>query len=290
MAEADDVISIDAEKKRRRKKDLPYDLRSYFVKPVKVPRAPKPPPVPKPEPDPLDPPKPDPLPKPSDYTGVPYKDKQLLNDDGTLSALTLPIQPMTKNSYEREMMQTKHLGYKNFLANRSVDDLKLALSRSGAPKATQFLEALCHPKNIDVDIAVLAERYHIGFGELMAVWRNDKLVDAMDNILSTVPQVARDTALDAESSQTCCSRCDGAGVMRVQKGDDIFEWVKCISCKGIGAVRKAGDSRSRQYVFEATGMIKSAAGINVNITTGAASTVASVLEELDHLTIPARAE
>ncbi len=208
-----------------------------------------------------------------------YADRPTI-EDGKDTGFTYPVlRDYPRAAYERDM-KTQHLGFKHFAKSHSLDALKLALSRDGSMKAQRFLAALIHPDNVDKDIADLAEQYKIGFGDLMALWRNDKLNEAIGNLFDAAPTVAAHTAIDAESTQTCCSRCDGAGVMKVNIREE-FSWIQCVSCNGTGAVRKIGDAKSREYVFNATGITKMAAGMSVIVNTGAASSVESVIDEME---------
>jgi len=205
---------------------------------------------------------------------------------------TYPVQAMTQESYELEMRRpsaSAHLGFRHFLKTRKFDTLTLALSRSGSVKASQFLSKLINPKYKDVDIAVLAQKCGIGFGELMQIWRNDRLTEAMANMFEAAPTVAEHTAIDAQSTKVCCSRCDGAGVIKINKRDK-HSWVQCINCSGSGSVRKAGDAKSRQYVFESTGIVKPSAGMSITVNTGTASSVDSVLDEMERATIDVTSE
>jgi hypothetical protein len=217
-----------------------------------------------------------------------FRDAIVPEVNGKPTNYTYPVEAMTRASYDNELLveqKSRHLGYAEFLKNRKLDALKLALARNASPKAEKFLKLLVNPKYRDADIADLAEKCGIGFGELMAVWRSDRLTEAMANLVDAAPVVAEHTALDAQSTQVCCSRCDGAGVMQINNRGEK-EWVQCTTCVGTGYVRKIGDRASRQFMFEATGIVKASAGLNVTVNTGAASSVESVLDEMERATNP----
>ena len=97
---------------------------------------------------------------------------------------------------------------------------------------------------------------------------------------ATVP-ITGDVVEDAKSTQVCCGRCDGAGSIRVAL-EAGYQWIECINCEGTGAVRKAGDQKAREYIYKATGFIKSESSLTVNthVTT---HSVESVIDELDRL-------
>jgi hypothetical protein len=218
---------------------------------------------------------------------MPYHDVPIPNKNGTPSSRTLPIQQMTREVYQRE---SRSLAYNHFVKGKSFTALKLALSRHGSDRALRFLSALINPKNKGVDVADLAEKHGISYNDLMTVWQNDRLSAALAHLYDGAVTVAEHIVKDAESTYVCCSRCDGSGVMRAQYGDTKAKWVKCVNCNGAGITRKVGDSKSRQQVLEATGIVKSGGGVTVNVGSSAASAVDSVLDEMEGITIPVTAE
>jgi Zn ribbon nucleic-acid-binding protein len=211
-------------------------------------------------------------------------ERPILNDDGSASDLTLPIEDMSYESYRHEMAQRGKIQmFNKLLATMPVEDLKFALANHNTQKAMNFLGALIDPRNIKRDIAELAVESRIGLGELMQIWRNDKLTVTLNEIFQAAPLVAKDVAKDAQTIDACCPRCDGAGEIQVarRKGQ---AWIECVNCKGKGTIRQVGDARSREHMLKATGVLKSDQAMSVVINNNrAASGPESVIEELEQL-------
>lgn len=207
-----------------------------------------------------------------------YRDQPLIESREDPS-FTLPIQEMTPEQYEQEKVYPGSAAYRRYIKSLDLDELKFALAHYDTPKAVAFLAALADPRNREVDIVAVAQKFKIGFNELMAVWRNSRLTRAMSELFDGAPAVARDTVEDARSTVACCPRCDGAGVIKVNR-NEVQEWIECMNCEGTGTVRKTGDAKSRAYVFKATGLVKDAPNMVINNNVGR-SGVDSVLDDLE---------
>ena len=217
-----------------------------------------------------------------------FAERKCLNEkSGEPTGIALPFVEPTREQYQRDI-KSNHIGIRAFVKQRGFETLKVALCNNGSRRALNFLAALMNPKYKESDIPRLAEKYGIGYGELMAIWRNDRLAEAVANLFDAAPTIAAHTARDAESTRTCCPRCDGSGRMKITR-DDETSWVDCVSCDGTGAIRKIGDKDSRRFVFEGTGIVKTGGGVNVNINASAVTSVDSILDEMEQA-IPATFE
>ncbi len=216
-----------------------------------------------------------------------HRDQSVRDENGKRTTLTIPVAPITRLAPDpgRGMMPpTGHQDpvYAKFLESRDLDELKFALATSTAPKALAFLGDLIDPTKAATDITTLAKRRAIGLVEMMQIWRSHKLTSAMGVHIDGAPSVAADVVLDALSTIICCTRCDGAGVIRVTR-HDVQEWIDCPHCQATGATRKPGDPKARDLVYQTVGFTKASGGVSVNIQHNT-SNVESVLDELERAT------
>ncbi len=172
-----------------------------------------------------------------------------------------------------------------YLKSLDLDGLKTALAQDDSPRAVSFLAALADPTNEETDITILALENRISLQELMQIWRSAKHSEALGALFNGAPTIAAHAVEDAKSTKVCCPRCDGAGIMQVPALDaktllPVQTWVRCTNCEGAGSIRKAGDTKSREYVLRATGLIKQDSGTSVTIV-NQPSAVESVIDELD---------
>lgn len=221
-------------------------------------------------------------PPPPDFVNQP-----MIDDDGRVSTITMPVKGANWQTIDRRASFSPQScpALSDYLSSRDIRQLKIALSLSPSARGLRFLRAISDPTKADIDIVTLAEENDIGPIELMQIWRNYKLTTAFGNLIERTPEVAADTVEDAMSIKVCCGRCDGAGSIRVTR-ESGQEWITCVNCDGSGTVRKIGDAKSREYVFEATGIIKPTPTTNNFINGGITTnniTVESVIDELDRL-------
>jgi hypothetical protein len=197
----------------------------------------------------------------SDAVDFPWADVNVPRQDGTSSTLSMPVQ------------------YVPWADQVSRQDVWNALLEDDTDRATAFARALVDPRYSDIPVSVLAGRYDIRVPDLMEIWRRHQRIAAVGKALERAPDIVADAAEDALSREVCCSRCDGAGMMRVQDSNGV-DWRKCVNCKGTGTERKPGDTKSRDFVLRSAGVVDSDRPTTVvNVQMGADS----VLDELDRL-------
>lgn len=216
----------------------------------------------------------------------PFEDKPVRNDKNEVTSLTMPVRKMARLARDpgRGMMPSSGAldpVYCGYLESLPLDQLKFALAQQDTTKAMVFLTSLCDLTKSKIPITDLAKRAGIGLTEMMQIWRSHCHTAALGIAIEGTVPITGDLVEDAKSTLTCCTRCDGAGQMRIQL-EDGYHWVPCINCDGSGATRRPGDSKSREYLYKATGFIKPDAGIQVHTHINTHS-VDSVLDELDRL-------
>lgn len=212
---------------------------------------------------------------PAPSVAVAEKLDRLLNGEPGYPKAEVNVLPVAEDRSTGFSMPVMYLPWADTLPRT---DLQEALIREDSTRALLFYEALSDPKRGDVPISVLAQQCGIRTRELIEIWRHHKQVEAIGIAITGSPEVARHTVEDAKSITICCTRCDGAGVVRVLR-ELGPEWIQCITCKGTGAVRRAGDAKSREWVLRAAGVIKAdGSGVVINQNFSRAD---SVLDELD---------
>lgn len=216
-----------------------------------------------------------------------HTDKPVRDDSGKLTTLTLPVQKgtrLTRDPGRGMMPPTGSLDptYSRWLENRDLDELKMALAHDTSPKVMAFLAAIIDPRKMSTDICTLAKRHSIGLTEMIQIWRSYHLTSALTVHIESSPAIAADVVIDARSIKICCPRCDGAGMIRVTR-KDVVDWLDCPQCEATGSVRKVGDAKARDLVYQTIGFTKAGGlGVSVNIS-NTSSTVESVIDELENL-------
>lgn len=206
-------------------------------------------------------------------------------ENGKPTDFTMPVLPFTKlvTDHDRGMMSydgDNDPVYAGYVASLPLEELKFALAREATPKANQFLAYIVDPNKARVPITSLAKLSGIGLPEMMQIWRSYKLVQALGVFINHAPAIAEHTAQDAMSYNACCPRCDGGGVMKVERYDK-YEWLQCVQCQGTGIIRKMGDSKSRDQIFQATGILATRANVNVVTQIHQHHSAESIIDELD---------
>src|SRR5262244_206046 len=137
---------------------------------------------------------------------------------------------------------------RRFEENISRADLATALDRDGGDRAILLLEMLQDPRYQNQSLAMLCKKVGMSYLELFSLFRRLKLDEAMVRMLKHIPDIAEDTAIDAESKEEICWKCNGnCYVGRHSK--------LCRACHGSGKIRKIGDIASRRLLFESVGLI-----------------------------------
>lgn len=138
------------------------------------------------------------------------------------------------------------------------DDLAQVLYHSADPKAIQLLEMLYDPGNSRLSFATLCAKVGLSLTEVLSLFRQFKIDEAMFRMLYHVPAVIEDVSVDAKSTQEVCPRCDGFKRLQVATEDDegnvTVSERDCPKCKGLGEIRKPGDKDARALVFETAGL------------------------------------
>ncbi len=211
--------------------------------------------------------------------------------------------------------------YERFLNEIApLEDLRIALAQSGGEKALAFLADIIRHHKLNQKnapkLVTLAKRNGLSMDQIADIWKNYSVAKGLTMIASAAPQIANHTIGDALSTEIICPRCDGEGKIERRPRPDpecptcfglkkitkvitsalgeevplqvdcprcnVSTWVGCKNCNEKGTVRKVGDAKSKEILFEALGVTKSKQpAIQVNIN----HSVESVLDELDRTVI-----
>jgi hypothetical protein len=139
---------------------------------------------------------------------------------------------------------------RTFIENVPPDEFTECLEASTDPKFQQFLDARCDPGFKHLGFAALCRRLGITLHEMDDLWRNHQLSRGMIRMMTHVPRVLEDVAIDAESRDEVCPRCDGEKV--VINDNNVSR--PCPVCENTGKVRVPGDRAARDLVFESVGL------------------------------------
>lgn len=163
----------------------------------------------------------------------------------------------------------------------SREDWFQAMTFDDDEKSARLADLLRRPENRNVPMSILAGQANIRVPQLFLIYRAYMRYAAQLAITRKAQKIADDTATDAESRFVCCTRCDGAGEIRVMKGKKPHPLLLvCPTCEGTGRERRTGDVKSREWALQSSGVIKTEAAPLVNINMGG---VDSVLDELEHM-------
>src|SRR5215471_1815679 len=98
---------------------------------------------------------------------------------------------------------------RRFEENVSRAELAAALERDGGERAILLLEMLQDPRYQNHSLPMLCKKVGMSYLELFSLFRRSKLDEAMVRILKHIPDIAEDTAIDAESKEETCWKCNG---------------------------------------------------------------------------------
>ena len=125
------------------------------------------------------------------------------------------------------------------------EELLETLSVAQDERAGRLLELLLDPEYRNHTFGRLCERARLSATEVVDLFRKYKIDLGIVAMAKRAPEVMRDVAIDAQSKQSYCRRCDGTGEVF-----DEDEERTCPACKGTGEVRTRGDEKARKLFFE----------------------------------------
>lgn len=132
-----------------------------------------------------------------------------------------------------------------------ADEMKDALGASSDPRALHLLRLMSDPRTRNNSIGSLRTAAKLSRMDLVDIFRDHKLSEAMIGLISKTPELFNDVAGDAMSRSLPCRTCKG---FQVIKDMDTGETVECTPCDGSGVEKVPGDKDARKIVFEVLGL------------------------------------
>ena len=120
------------------------------------------------------------------------------------------------------------------------------LDWSGDERSVALAAMLADPVYRHHSFAKLCQRVGLRCHEVIDLFRQHRLAEAMVSIALRLPDVVKGIARDALDREEVCPKCEGSGKV----GDRV-----CPACCGEGRIRKPGNPESQRLIFEAAGLI-----------------------------------
>jgi hypothetical protein len=132
----------------------------------------------------------------------------------------------------------------------TVDTSNLMLYLSESDKYESFAAALASSEYSHMSYSAIMRKFNITLHELNVLYRDGQRNMGLFAQSNHLPKIMEDVAVDAESKEVTCSRCDGEGVIPGTDGEDKT----CPECRGVKTQRKIGDKHARDLIYESMGL------------------------------------
>jgi len=117
----------------------------------------------------------------------------------------------------------------------------------------RLLQHIEDPRAKRQSLRTLCADARVSFHQLYLVFKDSVRARAHAEALIVqsefLPEVMRDTCLDAMAQSSLCPFCDGVG-----RRDLDDETLTCLQCEGTGRIRKPGSAESRKLLFDSAGL------------------------------------
>lgn len=157
---------------------------------------------------------------------------------------------------------------------QSLDRDEFADILRSAPdeRAKRLLAMVTNPKYIKWSLARMAMECGLSYAEVTMIIRAHHLGEGMLRMSAHAPKVMEDVAIDSMSREVTCAACkshmeDGVAsvpvtesvydtqtkrqvVQQLQDAEGHLRWERCLTCDGLGTLRKVGDADARKLMFD----------------------------------------
>jgi hypothetical protein len=130
-------------------------------------------------------------------------------------------------------------------------DMVQALHHSGDPRVVQLLGMLFDPNYSAMTFTHLCRECGLFLGDIVDVFRRFKLDQGILEMANRAPDILRDTAEDAKSTDAICLACQGAGTLVI---DEEGNEDACAACLGVGSVKVPGHDKARELFYKTMGL------------------------------------
>lgn len=126
--------------------------------------------------------------------------------------------------------------------------------------ARDAMDPVWRAKSLAEIIEMRKCNYHDVSQEYNKIKRAEGLIRAANHL----PDMLEQTALDAQSRDEECSKCDGTGKVTKQI-DKVVTRIRCGKCRGTGTVHVLGDTERLKLMFDTFGLTGKDRGPLVNL-------------------------
>lgn len=173
----------------------------------------------------------------------------------------------------------------SFYQEVQLPDLKQALEISNDPRYNMLLAALNNPRFASTSFAELCRKCKMSLQDVVEVWRNHIKTRGIVKMMSHMPDIMEDVAIDSKSRVVKCDMCQGKGRI----ADRVVNKMKnatCPECHGDGVVRINGDKDARNLAFETVGLRKAGGvsqQVNVQVNSGGVPSLEDQMASADKI-------
>jgi len=137
----------------------------------------------------------------------------------------------------------------------TVDKDALLCALNENDKYTDFLSALCSAEYAHMAPATIMRKFGVTLHDMQMLYRDYRRNQGLIAMSDRLPKIMTDVAIDAETREMTCPRCEGDGIVYTQAMDEDGKKSDpqpktCPECEGAKVVRKIGDKHARDLVFE----------------------------------------
>ena len=146
------------------------------------------------------------------------------------------------------------------------DELVGALLTQPDQRYDTLMRMLCDPAFKGRTLPTLAKECGLSYAQVLRCITTHHIDQGMLTMSRHVPAIMEDTAVDAKSKTIRCPVCEGAGTIdKLNRKGEVVGDKPCLTCEGLGKLRKVGDIESRKLVYETMGLTNKGKGPSVAI-------------------------
>jgi len=182
--------------------------------------------------------------------------------------------------------------FKRLAAEVDRREIAEAAYSDGNERLTTFANMLLNPDWKRHSIAKIAKDCMLSYAEVLRAIQRFKIDQGMFRMARHTPQVMEDVAEDAKSRLVTCPSCEGHGrIEKVNRKGEVIAEKLCVTCDGVGKLRKIGDEASRKLLFETMGLTNKGRGPMVAVQVNNPQAMETSVEQVhEAISIPMEAD
>lgn len=156
------------------------------------------------------------------------------------------------------------------------DEMAYIMECASDERAQRLMKVMVDPRYRKRTLPWMARECGLNYMDIVLLIKNHHIGDGTVRMSRHVPQAMEDVAVDSLSKQVTCGNCKGhledgvasvpvteivedekskrSVVMHKLDPDGAPMWERCLVCDGVGTLRKVGDAKSRELLFETMGL------------------------------------